>query len=153
MESVTTPHEVHYNDDEEEETRRVSLLSDAGLLTVTDLLSIPTLLALPRWIWQPLRQNDDIYSNPDDDDDESMTSPTVRDLPNLTDSSKITAFTTTQHHFDVMSLYAFQCPDTLTTVGREGPTASVDCILATCGGGRSHRLAASPSIASSDRWE
>jgi len=163
MESVTTPHEVHYNDDEEEETRRVSLLSDAGLLTVTDLLSIPTnnnedvmlaisrlggfveLLPLPRWIWQPLRQNDDIYSNPDDDDDESMTSPTVRDLPNLTDSSKITAFTMTQHHFDVMSLDAFQCPDTLTTVVREGPTANVDCILATCGGGRSHRLAASPT--------
>lgn len=151
MESVTIPHswddniEVSENDDGEEEAHRVSLLSDAGLLTVTDLLSIPTnndkdvmlaisrlggfveLLPLPKWIWQPLRRNDDIYSNADDDDDDSMTSPTVRDIPNLTDSSKITAFTTAQHHFDMMSLDAFHCSNTETT----------DCILATCGGGRS----------------
>jgi hypothetical protein len=101
------------------------------------------LLSLPRWIWQPLSCNDDIYSNPDDD--ESIAAPAARDLPNLTDSSKNTAFTTAHHHFDVMSLDAFHCPNTMTTRGREGPTASVDCILATCGGGQSHRPTASPT--------
>ena len=101
------------------------------------------LLSLPRWIWQPLSCNDDIYSNPNDD--ESIAAPHACDFPNLTDSSKIPAFTTAQHHYDVMSLDAFHCPVTMKTRGREGPTASVDCILATCGGGRSHRTTASPT--------
>ena len=102
------------------------------------------LLSLPRWIWQPLSRNDVIYSNPDDD--ESIADPAASsDLPNLIDSSKNTAFTTEQHHFDVMLLDAFHCPITVTTGGREGPTASVDCILATCSGGRSHCPTASPT--------
>ena len=101
------------------------------------------LLSLPRWISQPLSCNDDIYSNPNDD--ESIAAPAACDLPNLTDSSKITAFITAQHHVDVMSLDALYCSDIVTTGGRECPTASVDCVLAACGGGQSHRPTASPT--------
>jgi hypothetical protein len=82
------------------------------VLNISQLGGFVELLPLPRWIWQPLSCNDDFYSNPDDN--ESITDPAACDLPNLTDNSKITAFTMAQHHFDVMLLDAFHCPNTMT---------------------------------------
>ena len=105
-----------------------SAVPSSAVLAISRLGGYVELLPLPNWIWLP----DDRKSKPT----ASPASSRKDFLPNLTATSKTTAFSTSQHHVDVMSMDAYR-----TNVGAdsewdekrrpEGPPAEL--ILAVCG--------------------